>query len=203
MPGQWLNLKKIGIGDVSTTSERNEWIDYVADNGVWLIEMWHNISRNPDDGYQPIPPNSAKEHLKYIAMRRSKNDIWVASFNEAVSYLYQSKNISVRARKSGKKSITISLTKLDDNLPWRDFNSELSLKLYLPEKWKKVKIISKNATITKQYDCQENRVVILSVKPTIGTITLRHARQFKIKKYAIVKPFYKIAKRLLNYLKLR
>lgn len=86
--GQMYNLYTFGIGDVSTTEERNAWIDGAVENRVWLIEMWHDVTADGKQGFfQEIAYDMADEHLSYIEDKRQEGRIWTASMVEAVKYL--------------------------------------------------------------------------------------------------------------------
>lgn len=78
-------------------SVRNGWIDTAIADKTWLIEMWHNVMPEDDGGYQSILVKDAEEHLDYVAEKAASNEIWVATYTEAVKYIREKQNISVKA----------------------------------------------------------------------------------------------------------
>lgn len=138
LPGEWLNLKTCGIGDVKTTAERNEWVDKAISEGRWLIEMWHDVSPNGDVHYQPISTAMAAEHLDYLAQKSAEKAIWVAPFTQAVSYIYQRDHTTIRAFRK-IDVVIIKVDRSEKNLPWSEFNSPLSIEIVLPNNWKGIK----------------------------------------------------------------
>lgn len=137
-PGEWLNLKTRGIGDVKTTAERNEWVDRAISEGSWLIEMWHDVSPDGDVHYQPISTAMAAEHLDYLAQRSAEKAIWVAPFTQAVSYIYQKQHTTVRAFLKGDL-IAVKAERSAKELPWKEFNIPLSAEIVPPKDWKGIR----------------------------------------------------------------
>ena len=126
-PGQWLNLKRMGIRD--NTEEdirimRKQWVDIAIKQHKWLIEMWHDVNIDDKFGYQTILPEEAEEHLEYISKR--KNELWTALFTDAVKYIYERQNATVKAFLD-KDYLYISLQ--IDSLPIEIFNHELTVKV--------------------------------------------------------------------------
>ncbi|SFN78867.1 hypothetical protein SAMN04487831_103301 [Pseudobutyrivibrio sp. UC1225] len=96
--GDWMNLMVQGIQDEGTDlSVRNGWVDTAISDNVWLIEMWHNVMLEDDGGYQTILISDAEKHMDYIKEKSDNNDIWVATFDEAVKYIREKQNINVYA----------------------------------------------------------------------------------------------------------
>lgn len=120
-PGQWLNLKCKGIGDNDFDLESD--LDAMARTPAWLIEMWHNIYLGFPTGYQPISMDAAERHIK---MLKKQSSVWLASFNEAVSYLWQRDNVSLRVFLHGS-ILHLKLLARNPYLPWKKFNSALTV----------------------------------------------------------------------------
>ena len=127
-PGEWLNLKMRGLYDAKDTIGRNAWIDSAINNGTWVIEMWHDISPNGDVRFQPISTAKAREHLEYISKQQEANNIWAASFTQAVSYIYQRDYGEVKAYMMNN-SIAVCYNKLKNDLPWDEFNVPITVKI--------------------------------------------------------------------------
>jgi len=134
-PFEWFNLGCYGIGDVSSTSERNHWIDNAIESKAWLIEMWHCISPEADSTYQSISTAMADEHLAYAAGQRKQGNLWVASYEDAVRYIRERQNAAVQVVETTRDSAVIELSCDRSFLPQSIFSDPLTLNVTLPEDW--------------------------------------------------------------------
>lgn len=126
-PLNWLNLGCKGIGDVHTTQERNLWVDECIEKKKWLIEMWHDINEDPLFGYQTINSMEAEEHIAYIC---SKDRLWMASFIDAVKYIYEKQTTEVKLCNIGENRWHLCLSKGISKTDLR-FDMPLSVKVNL------------------------------------------------------------------------
>ena len=168
-PGDWLNLMTRGIGDVDNTEERNKWIDTAIENRSWLIEMWHDISPNGDLHYQPISTEMAKEHLTYISEKQE--DVWIAPFTQAVSYIYKKEYCMVEAYCT-ENEIVLQLSRKRNDLPWDEFNAPISICLKLPDGWEKVHSLEDNCIIQ---ECENPSYIIINTEVTQGALHFTRA----------------------------
>lgn len=131
--GQWFNLKVQGICDDGVdTQVRNSWIDTAINDRTWLIEMWHNVMPEDDGGYQTILVSDAEEHLDYVAEKVASNDIWVATYDDAVKYIRERQNSSLSAYIiSDRLNVTLELTNSD--MSYKTFNQPLTVSILLPD----------------------------------------------------------------------
>ncbi len=131
--GQWFNLMVQGICDKGVDLNiRNSWVDKAIIDGTWLIEMWHNVMLEQDGGYQTILISDAEEHLDYIMEKADRNQIWVATYTEAVKYIREKQNLETVAYiKDNELHIITRLT--DDSMSYETFNQPLTLLFDLPE----------------------------------------------------------------------
>ena len=131
--GNWFNLMVQGIQDDGVDlSVRNGWVDTAISDNVWLIEMWHNVMPEEDGGYQTILIPDAEDHLDYIKGKADNNDIWVATFDEAVKYIREKQNVNVVAYIDGDElHIYAELT--DDEMSYDTFNHPLTVHIDMPE----------------------------------------------------------------------
>lgn len=135
-PAQWYRLYTSGIGDLDTTDKRNSVVDSAIENNTWLIEMWHNIYEgNQPNGYQAISLKMAEEHMEYLEKCQEEGEIWVASFVDATKYLYEKEYATVSARYQNNR-IVINLELDNNELPAEVFDHALTVKVYIPEKWR-------------------------------------------------------------------
>lgn len=172
-PGQLLNLKTRGIGDAISTQERNAWIDKTIMSGSWLIEMWHNVVDVPDGKYQSILISEAEEHLQYMKLQQDAGNLWVASFTQAVSYIYQRDNCDLSAYKMNDE-IMVSLIPNNDALPWDSFNVPLSVKVSLPDDWNAVELVSGEIEDTAEIFVKgEDGTVMISLYPSFEQVVMK------------------------------
>lgn len=130
---QWYNLYTFGIGDVTTTEERNAWVEGAIENKKWLIEMWHNVTEDGNQGgYQEISYDMADEHLNYIAGRQNDGQIWVASMVDASKYLLEKEYAVVSATYNDSK-LTVSLCYDENELNPEIYAEPLTVRILLPE----------------------------------------------------------------------
>ena len=131
--GQWYNLMVQGIcdDDVDLTV-RNGWIDTAINDKLWLIEMWHNVMPEFDGGYQTILLSDTEEHLNYIEEKSIDNDIWVATYDEAVKYLREKQNSKLYSYiYDGKLILYVELT--NEMMSYETFNQPLTVVTTLQE----------------------------------------------------------------------
>lgn len=138
--GQWFCLDCAGIqGDGINTQVRNGWVDTAIEEHRWLIEMWHGVVGVELGGFQEILVPDAVEHVDYLAEKAKDNQIWVATFTEAVKYLREKQNIRVDAVTDGRY-LHISSALTNDRMSPETFNQPLTVKITLPSRvyvWEK------------------------------------------------------------------
>ena len=131
--GQWFNLKTLGIcDDGADTQVRNHWVDTAIKDKAWLIEMWHNVMQEDDGGFQTILIPDAEEHLDYLALKTAADEIWVASYDEAIKYIREKQNSRLNAYISGDK-LFISAELTNRKMSYETFNQPLTVSVVLPE----------------------------------------------------------------------
>ena len=131
--GCWFNLMVQGIQDEGVDlSVRNGWIDTAVSDSGWLIEMWHNVMPEDDGGYQTLLISDAEEHLDYVKKKSDDNDIWVATFDEAVKYIREKQNVNVMAYIDGDElHVYAELT--NDEMSYDTFCQPLTVHIDLPD----------------------------------------------------------------------
>ncbi|MCR4662176.1 MAG: polysaccharide deacetylase family protein [Clostridia bacterium] len=129
--GQWLNLRMWDMYDANNTATRNNFVDRAINHNTWIIEMYHDISPTGEGHFKPISTQDAREHFSYISEQQKLNNIWAASFTQAVSYIYQRDFGEIEAYRIGD-SIAVSYNRLRDDLPWSEFNVPVTIKVYIP-----------------------------------------------------------------------
>lgn len=171
---EWYSLGCQGIGDVNTTQERNEKIDYAIANKSWLIEMWHDVTDEDNGHYQWISTEDADAHLFYIAYQRDNgNNLWVASFNDAVKYFKEKENSCVDAILENDQ-ILIKATYDNQVLDESIFNFPLTIKVQLPkENDMYLKDYFNNDILCKKHvDDSGNWYLLVNCVPNQGITTI-------------------------------
>lgn len=150
----WLNLGCKGILDVYTTKERNEWVDECIREKKWLIEMWHDVDKNPSSRYQTINPSDAEEHIRYICRKRDDGKLWIASFVDAVKYIYEAQTCAIsKVNVEGnvwKISLSEGIAENDSR-----FDMQLSARLNLSSNYGRVIVKRQN----KKIECLKTRLI--------------------------------------------
>lgn len=131
--GNWFNLMVQGICDEGVnTYVRNGWIDKTISDKAWLIEMWHNVMPEDDGGYQTIMISDAEKHLDYVASKSSTNEIWVATFDEAVKYIREKQNSEV-VTYIVEDGLHVYINLTNSNMNYNTFNQPLTVHITIPE----------------------------------------------------------------------
>ena len=73
-------------------------------------------------------------YFQYI--KQNENNLWITTFKDAGKYMRERMHATVTENKTNK-NITVHLTQTLDN---HVYNIPLTLKTYVPESWKSVKI---------------------------------------------------------------
>ncbi|MCI0447128.1 polysaccharide deacetylase family protein [bacterium] len=154
-------------GPLSKTSLElmKQWVDtIIKSNNVWLVLVIHGVN---GIGWEPIPHERLETYFKYI--QSHDKDIWIATFQDAGKYIREKLATEARFTYS-PTAITVTLTQsLDPKL----YNLPLSLKTYVPSRWKRVRIVQDKTSTTsdQQHDAIGNFVMYQAI-PNDGAITL-------------------------------
>jgi peptidoglycan/xylan/chitin deacetylase (PgdA/CDA1 family) len=108
------------------------WVDTVANkNNTWLVLVFHGIDGM---GYEALPSTMLDEYFKYI--KSKNNQLWVATFGNVARYMREREHAKVSAiEKNGKVTVTLTHS-LDNSM----YDLPLTLKTYVPSKWKKASV---------------------------------------------------------------
>ena len=141
------------------------WVDTTyANKDMWLVLVFHGIDSL---GWEPTPIPKLEEYFKYIKDREDK--LWIATFGDATKYMREREHATVKANEKDGKinvSLTHSLDKSKYDLP-------LTLKTYVPGKWKKVTV--SQGTNTKTFNVQHDEkgsYVLYQAEPNTTDIIL-------------------------------
>ena len=154
-------------GPLSKTSLElmKHWVDtIIKSDNVWLVLVIHGVD---GIGWEPISQDSLETYFKFI--QSHNKDIWVATFQDAGKYIREKLSTEARFTYS-PTTITVTLThSLDPKL----YNLPLSLKTYVPSRWKRVRIVQDKTSTTsdQQHDTIGNFVIYQAI-PNNGDTTL-------------------------------
>lgn len=132
--GEMYNLKSIGIMDCDNEERpdliREGWIQTAINDRKWLIEMWHNVSVEDDEGYQTILLHDAEKHLNTIQKYNNNGSLWVAKFSDVVKYIVE-KKYSETIATIEKENLHVSL--VVNTIDLSIFNHPITVCVKLPE----------------------------------------------------------------------
>ncbi len=164
-PSEWYRLYTSGIADLETTEWRNSVVDSTIKDKTWLIEMWHDVYEDGEEGetrYQAISVNQADEHMSYLRQKQDDGSIWVASFVDATKYIYERKYCKVEVFYTHKEmNIKVSLD--EENLPTEIFDVPVTVKIPVPESW-----YDSNIDMTEGISVKEEnniKYILVTIKP--------------------------------------
>lgn len=166
-PFQWFNLGTYGVGDVETTAERNQWVDYAINQHKWLIEMWHNVTYEDDGTYQRISYEMADEHMNYIAQQRDIRNVWVASFNDATKYIREKQHSVSKASLIGNE-LHVQVDFADEVLPQDIFDYPVTVKVELPPKYQGKDYFDADGNVLNKAIEEQKVYVLVNVIPNNG-----------------------------------
>lgn len=113
-PGGWYNLKRVGIKDDFSLQHMKKWISEAKVTNRWLIEMWHNVKKTNDGGYQSITYAEAEQHLK--SFNNEREEIWICKFSDALKYtLEREKSKVLEYKVDGEDYLFIQIADLPDD----------------------------------------------------------------------------------------
>jgi peptidoglycan/xylan/chitin deacetylase (PgdA/CDA1 family) len=134
------------------------WVDTTdANKDMWLVLVFHGIDSL---GWEPTPIPKLEEYFNYIKAREDK--LWIATFGDATKYMREREHATVNSNeKDGKISVTLthSLDKTKYDLP-------LTLKTYVPDKWRKVTVSQgQNTKIVDVQHDEKGNYVLYQMEP--------------------------------------
>ncbi len=118
----WYYLHQMSFGDLK------DQLDSIIENNNWVVTIEHGIKT---DGQKA----SAEQIFLSLSQKQQQSDVWVASANEAIKYIYEKQNCVVSAVNSNE-DIVVSLDFNDEcTLDKNVFNYPLTVKVKIPSDW--------------------------------------------------------------------
>jgi peptidoglycan/xylan/chitin deacetylase (PgdA/CDA1 family) len=141
------------------------WIDTtLVHNNIWLVLVFHGVD---GIGWEALPSELLKEYFTYL---KSKEDnLWIATFGDVTKYMRERMNSDIKTEKKSRE-ITVDIT---NTLDTTMYNIPLTLKTYIPSRWKDVQVVQDNseATVNQQQDSTGYYILYHAI-PNIGKVTL-------------------------------
>lgn len=141
------------------------WIDTsVSKDNIWLVLVIHGVD---GIGWEALPSEVLDEYFQY--MKSKEDDIWIATFGDVTKYIRERMNTKVlSATEKGKFVIT-----LEHALNQELYNLPLTLKTYVPRKWKSAVI--KQGAENKSYPVlqdEQGKYLQYQAYPNAGIIEI-------------------------------
>ncbi len=145
----------------------NKWVDSAFNEGSWLIETYHIVSKNGTTGYRyDTAISDVEAHLAYI---ESKN-IWIDTQKNVARYIIEKKNTKVEVEVLASDRVVV-LLKTDSSSPVHD--NVLTLKTFVPPTWGNVTVEQDGDALWTTSGQERNKdFVYYNVKPDKGKVTL-------------------------------
>ena len=168
-PNDFLNISSIicgNLGALKTTEDFSKKFEDTKKSNGWCVLLFHGI--DDDGGYSPIPSKTLRESLEYLDARR--DTFWVATFVNAVRYIKERDNVSIREISNQEGRITLQVTdSLDDTI----YNYPLTLRRELPDGWESADASQDNKAIkTSTVEVDSKKYVMFDVVPDSGDIVI-------------------------------
>jgi hypothetical protein len=142
------------------------WVDTTANkSNTWLVLTFHGVD---GIGWEALSHQQLDEYFSYI---KAKKELWVATFGDVTRYIRERQNAKLQSKQNGDK-MTISL---NHTLNKSMYNFPLTLKTYVPQTWKTVKVTQGNKTqIVKPIAISgmREKYVLYQASPNTSAVTL-------------------------------
>jgi peptidoglycan/xylan/chitin deacetylase (PgdA/CDA1 family) len=118
------------------------WVDTcIAHDNIWLVLVFHGVD---GIGWEPKTGAELEEYFSYI--KEKDDDIWVATFADVTKYIRERKNATTTSKiVNDRIEVNVSC-----DLDVKVYDVPLTLKTYVPEKWKKIALKSQAESESQQ-----------------------------------------------------
>ena len=141
------------------------WIDTTLNHkNIWLVLVFHGVD---GIGWEALPSELLRKYFTYL--KSKEDDLWIATFGDVARYIRERMNSTVNTEKKGGK-ITVNIT---NTLDTTMYDIPVTLKTYVPSKWKDVQVVQDNreTTVSQQRDSSGYYVLYHAI-PNFGSIIL-------------------------------
>jgi peptidoglycan/xylan/chitin deacetylase (PgdA/CDA1 family) len=133
-------------------------------NNIWLVLVIHGVD---GIGWEALPSELLEEYFKYL--KSKEDDLWIATFGDVTKYIRERMNTVIDTEKKGREITVDVKNTLDTTM----YNIPLTLKTYVPSKWKDVLVIKDNReTTVDQLHDSSGYYVLYQAIPNFGKVTL-------------------------------
>lgn len=141
------------------------WIDTsISKDNIWLVLVIHGVD---GIGWEALPSEVLDEYFQYI--KTKEDDLWIATFGDVTKYIRERKNATIKSTAQNDKFIV----KLDHTLDKSMYDLPLTLKTYVPLKWKSAEI--KQGMENKQVEVmrdENGKYIMYQATPNLGDIEI-------------------------------
>lgn len=132
----------------TTMATMNSWVDtlLVRDN-VWLVLTFHGVD---GIGWEPKPHEDHAEYFQY--MKDHSDELWVATFRDVTKYMRERISAKINTARNSDHLVVNLSHSLDRDI----YNLPLTLRTYVPDGWKKVKVSQGKASSELTVSGDEN-----------------------------------------------
>jgi len=141
------------------------WVDtlLVRDN-VWLVLTFHGVD---GIGWEAKPHEELKEYFTY--MKEKEDNLWIAPFRDVTKYIRERMAAKTDAKRNGDEIVVTVEHSLDKDL----YNYPLTLKTYVPDGWKEVRIKQGSSSVQGETATDEGgNFVIYDARPNAENVTI-------------------------------
>ena len=158
---EWFRLKWQHGNSSCTLDRMKGWVDAALRDGTWVLELWHGVD---GEGSSPVSTSIATPYFEYVASK--KEDLWIATFNEAVAYLREKQRSDFTVTQITQDKYEVLLT---HELPQEIFNYPLTMRTRVPQDWNNAQI-TQNGTVldVAVQEIDGIRYAVYDVVPNIG-----------------------------------
>lgn len=155
-------------GVLTNTSMKvmKKWVNTsITRNNIWLVLVFHGVD---NIGWEPKTGKELEEYFGYI--KKKEDVLWVATFADVSKYVKERKNTTVSSEVKDNKILLTILSDLDTKM----YNVPITMKTYVPKKWKLATLEKKNnnaLTLNVKKDSLGS-YVLYDVLPNTGSMVL-------------------------------
>jgi peptidoglycan/xylan/chitin deacetylase (PgdA/CDA1 family) len=154
-------------GPVTRTSleQMKSWVDTtLAHDKIWLVLVFHGIDGL---GYEALPHELLDTYFQY--MKKNEDKLWIANFSDVAKYMRERMHASVITDNSGDRLIVHVQHSLDTSV----YNVPLTLKTYVPSKWKKAAVKQDvHIQLVQTHEDAKGEYILYHVNPNEGAVQL-------------------------------
>jgi peptidoglycan/xylan/chitin deacetylase (PgdA/CDA1 family) len=153
-------------GSLKAAANFSSKFDSTAVSRGWCVLLIHGIDN--DGGYSPLPSTVLRASLEYLAAR--PDTFWVATFLDAVRYIRERNDVSVKESSSQDDSITLQVTDTLDNAI---YSYPVTLRRPLPADWPGAKVSQNSRTVAASVVTVNSvNYMMFDVVPDAGDVVL-------------------------------